>query len=107
MCDLPYNCVLFFFFCYLYFIFLLSAEINDQIRALHDELSNKAEVNLRQQEEITAFMGRCVSLETRIKKMTIENAELQSHLVAAQDAQRQLTTEVCLSVCLSVCHTLK
>ena len=44
-------------------------------------------------------MGRCVSLETRIKKMTIENAELQSHLVAAQDAQRQLTTEVRLSVC--------
>ena len=39
-------------------------------------------------------MGRIISVEGRIKKMTIENAELQSHLTAAQDAQRQLTTEV-------------
>ena len=60
-------------------------------------------MNLRQQEEISAYMGRCVSLESRIKKMTIENAELQSHLAAAQEAQRQLTTEVTTSLCYVGC----
>ncbi len=57
-------------------------------------LSFSTQVNLRQQEEISNLMGKIIVLESRLKKATVENAELQSHLSAAQEAQRNLTSEV-------------
>ena len=67
---------------------------NEHVKALSEDNMKKTESYYKQQEEITSLLSKVVSLEAKIKKQTVENAELQAHLTAAQHAQKQLTTEV-------------
>lgn len=93
-----------------------------QISAIAEELARKTEDASRQQEEITHLLSQIVDLQKKAKSVSgrthelylfttaavgfddlnvyvfsqyaVENEELSQHLVAAKDAQRQLTAEV-------------
>lgn len=94
-----------------------------QISAIAEELARKTEDASRQQEEITHLLSQIVDLQKKAKSVSllqagtckhddgvilliscaclcvqyaVENEELTQHLVAAKDAQRQLTAEVIL-----------
>ncbi len=67
---------------------------NQHIDELNEDLANKSEICLRQQEDLTGLLSKNISHEGKIKKLTIELTELQAHLAAAQESQRALTTEV-------------
>ena len=49
------------------------ADANDQIKVLQEELSDKCEVTLRQQEEIGTLMGKIVVVEGQVKKVGFVN----------------------------------
>lgn len=68
---------------------------NVQLVALADELAKRAEDGARQQEEITHLLSQIVDLQRKTKAYGVENEELNQHLRAAKDAQRQLTAELC------------
>ena len=40
-----------------------------RLQALQDELADKSEVCVRQQEEITALMSKCIAYDSRLKKV--------------------------------------
>ncbi|KAM9457162.1 trafficking kinesin-binding protein 1 isoform 2-T2 [Clarias gariepinus] len=65
-----------------------------QISTIAEELSRKTEDAARQQEEITHLLSQVVDLQKKAKTYALENEELTQHLVAAKDAQRQLTVEL-------------
>ncbi|ROL45905.1 Trafficking kinesin-binding protein 1 [Anabarilius grahami] len=65
-----------------------------QISSIAEELAKKTEDASRQQEEITHLLSQIVDLQKKAKTFAIENEELSQHLLAAKDAQRQLTTEL-------------
>ncbi|XP_051729294.1 trafficking kinesin-binding protein 1 isoform X3 [Ctenopharyngodon idella] len=65
-----------------------------QISSIAEELARKTEDASRQQEEITHLLSQIVDLQKKAKTFAIENEELSQHLLAAKDAQRQLTTEL-------------
>ncbi|XP_019108950.1 trafficking kinesin-binding protein 1 isoform X1 [Larimichthys crocea] len=65
-----------------------------QISVIAEELARKTEDASRQQEEITHLLSQIVDLQKKAKSYAVENEELSQHLVAAKDAQRQLTTEL-------------
>nr|XP_043908095.1 trafficking kinesin-binding protein 1-like isoform X2 [Solea senegalensis] len=65
-----------------------------QISAIAEELARKTEDASRQQEEITHLLSQIVDLQKKAKSYAVENEELNQHLVAAKDAQRQLTAEL-------------
>ncbi|XP_061597028.1 trafficking kinesin-binding protein 1-like isoform X2 [Cololabis saira] len=65
-----------------------------QISAIAEELARKTEDAARQQEEITHLLSQIVDLQKKAKSYAVENEELSQHLIAAKDAQRQLTTEL-------------
>ncbi|XP_041811924.1 trafficking kinesin-binding protein 1-like [Chelmon rostratus] len=65
-----------------------------QISAIAEELARKTEDASRQQEEITHLLSQIVDLQKKAKSYAVENEELSQHLVAAKDAQRQLTAEL-------------
>ncbi|XP_068602998.1 trafficking kinesin-binding protein 1 [Brachionichthys hirsutus] len=65
-----------------------------QISAIAEELARKTEDASRQQEEITHLLSQIVDLQKKAKSFAVENEELSQHLVAAKDAQRQLTAEL-------------
>ncbi|XP_016530657.1 trafficking kinesin-binding protein 1 isoform X1 [Poecilia formosa] len=65
-----------------------------QISAIAEELARKTEDASRQQEEITHLLSQIVDLQKKAKSLAVENEELSQHLVAAKDAQRQLTAEL-------------
>ncbi|KTG04100.1 hypothetical protein cypCar_00047551, partial [Cyprinus carpio] len=67
---------------------------NKQVCSLSEELSRKVEDSLRQQEEISGFLGQIVDLEQRCKGLTAENEELTQHLNASRESQSQLKTEL-------------
>ncbi|XP_023930896.1 trafficking kinesin-binding protein 1 [Lingula anatina] len=62
--------------------------------ALEELLARKTEEAMRQQEEITNLLAQVVDMQKKNKELVIENAELQKHLLAAQDAQKDLTEEI-------------
>ncbi|KAM7383933.1 hypothetical protein PAMA_011338 [Pampus argenteus] len=64
-----------------------------QISTIAEELARKTEDASRQQEEITHLLSQIVDLQKTAKSYAVENEELSQHLIAAKDAQRQLTTE--------------
>uniref|UniRef100_A0A3Q2C7I5 Trafficking kinesin protein 1 n=1 Tax=Cyprinodon variegatus TaxID=28743 RepID=A0A3Q2C7I5_CYPVA len=64
-----------------------------QISAIAEELARKTEDASRQQEEITHLLSQIVDLQKKAKSV-MENEELSQHLIAAKDAQRQLTAEL-------------
>ncbi|XP_062874656.1 trafficking kinesin-binding protein 1 [Trichomycterus rosablanca] len=66
-----------------------------QISSIAEELTRKTEDAVRQQEEITHLLSQVVDLQKKAKTCALENEELSQHLVAAKDAQRQLTAELC------------
>ncbi|XP_039675411.1 trafficking kinesin-binding protein 1-like isoform X1 [Perca fluviatilis] len=65
-----------------------------QISTIAEELARKTEDASRQQEEITHLLSQIVDLQKKAKSYAVENEELSQHLVAAKDAQRQLTAEL-------------
>ncbi|XP_053506989.1 trafficking kinesin-binding protein 1 [Ictalurus furcatus] len=65
-----------------------------QISTIAEELTRKTEDAARQQEEITHLLSQVVDLQKKAKTYALENEELSQHLVAAKDAQKQLTAEV-------------
>ncbi|KAL7382669.1 hypothetical protein ABVT39_026175 [Epinephelus coioides] len=65
-----------------------------QISTIAEELARKTEDAARQQEEITHLLSQIVDLQKKAKSFAVENEELSQHLVAAKDAQRQLTAEL-------------
>uniref|UniRef100_A0AAX7U080 Trafficking protein, kinesin binding 1a n=1 Tax=Astatotilapia calliptera TaxID=8154 RepID=A0AAX7U080_ASTCA len=65
-----------------------------QISAIAEELARKTEDASRQQEEITHLLSQIVDLQKKAKSYAVENEELSQHLLAAKDAQRQLTAEL-------------
>ncbi|KAK5855362.1 hypothetical protein PBY51_005465 [Eleginops maclovinus] len=65
-----------------------------QISTIAEELARKTEDASRQQEEITHLLSQIVDLQKKTKTFAVENEELSQHLVAAKDAQRQLTLEL-------------
>ncbi|XP_033831643.2 trafficking kinesin-binding protein 1-like [Periophthalmus magnuspinnatus] len=65
-----------------------------QISAIAEELARKTEDASRQQEEITHLLSQIVDLQKKAKSFAVENEELSQHLIAAKDAQRQLTAEL-------------
>ncbi|KAM9738211.1 LOW QUALITY PROTEIN: trafficking kinesin-binding protein 1 [Menidia menidia] len=65
-----------------------------QISAIAEELARKTEDASRQQEEITHLLSQIVDLQKKAKSFAVENEELHQHLMAAKDAQRQLTAEL-------------
>lgn len=69
-------------------------ELNDRVDLMAEELVAKGDVNLMQQEEISMLLGQTINLEGKNKKLVVDNAELNQHLAAAQEAQRQLTAEL-------------
>ncbi|CAH1789722.1 unnamed protein product, partial [Owenia fusiformis] len=70
------------------------SEANEQVRELEIEMGQKTDVNIKQQEEITSLLGRIVDLEAKVKKVSVENGELHSHVQASQEAQKSLTNEL-------------
>lgn len=69
-------------------------EAKDQISGLTDEISRKAEDNIRQQDEITHLISTVVDLQKRHKQLSMDNEELQSLLNSSQSNQSQLKTKV-------------
>ncbi|XP_060704903.1 trafficking kinesin-binding protein 1-like [Hemiscyllium ocellatum] len=69
-------------------------ESNNQLAAVSEELSQKVEDSVKQQEEISLLLARVVELQQKCKMCTTENEELTQYLVAARDTQEQLKTEV-------------
>uniref|UniRef100_A0AAY5EMC5 HAP1 N-terminal domain-containing protein n=1 Tax=Electrophorus electricus TaxID=8005 RepID=A0AAY5EMC5_ELEEL len=70
-------------------------ELSDlQISSIAEELARKTEDASRQQEEITHLLSQIVDLQKKAKTCALENEELSQHLIAAKDAQRQLTAEL-------------
>uniref|UniRef100_A0A8D3CKJ2 Trafficking kinesin-binding protein 1-like n=1 Tax=Scophthalmus maximus TaxID=52904 RepID=A0A8D3CKJ2_SCOMX len=65
-----------------------------QISTIAEELARKTDDASRQQEEITHLLSQIVDLQKKAKSYAVENEELSQHLVAAKDAQRQLTVEL-------------
>ncbi|XP_024113673.2 trafficking kinesin-binding protein 1 isoform X1 [Oryzias melastigma] len=65
-----------------------------QISVIAEELARKTEDASRQQEEITHLLSQIVDLQKKAKSYAVENEELSQHLLAAKDAQRQLTAEL-------------
>ncbi|XP_051991130.1 trafficking kinesin-binding protein 1 isoform X2 [Xyrauchen texanus] len=65
-----------------------------QISTIAEELAKKTEDASRQQEEITHLLSQIVDLQKKAKTYAVENEELSQHLLAAKDAQRQLTAEL-------------
>uniref|UniRef100_A0AAV2KA22 Trafficking kinesin-binding protein 1-like n=1 Tax=Knipowitschia caucasica TaxID=637954 RepID=A0AAV2KA22_KNICA len=65
-----------------------------QISTIAEELARKTEDASRQQEEITHLLSQIVDLQKKAKSFEVENEELSQHLIAAKDAQRQLTAEL-------------
>ncbi|CAL8297780.1 unnamed protein product [Lota lota] len=65
-----------------------------QISTIAEELARKTEDASRQQEEITHLLSQIVDLQKKAKMFAVENEELSQHLIAAKDAQRQLTAEL-------------
>ncbi|XP_076842493.1 trafficking kinesin-binding protein 1 isoform X3 [Brachyhypopomus gauderio] len=65
-----------------------------QISTIAEELARKTEDASRQQEEITHLLSQIVDLQKKAKTCALENEELSQHLLAAKDAQRQLTAEL-------------
>ncbi|KAM6974224.1 trafficking kinesin-binding protein 1 [Tautogolabrus adspersus] len=65
-----------------------------QISVIAEELARKTDDASRQQEEITHLLSQIVDLQKKAKSYAVENEELSQHLLAAKDAQRQLTEEL-------------
>ncbi|XP_057684573.1 trafficking kinesin-binding protein 1-like isoform X2 [Corythoichthys intestinalis] len=65
-----------------------------QISTIAEELARKTDDASRQQEEITHLLSQIVDLQKKAKSFAVENEELSQHLMAAKDAQRQLTAEL-------------
>ncbi|XP_019731165.1 trafficking kinesin-binding protein 1 isoform X3 [Hippocampus comes] len=65
-----------------------------QISTIAEELARKTDDASRQQEEITHLLSQIVDLQKKAKSFAVENEELSQHLIAAKDAQRQLTAEL-------------
>ncbi|XP_033629038.1 trafficking kinesin-binding protein 1-like isoform X2 [Asterias rubens] len=59
-----------------------------------EELSRRLEETYQQKEEITNLLAMVVELQQKVKKLSIENEELQHQHRAARDAQLSLTKEL-------------
>uniref|UniRef100_A0A3Q2ZGG8 Trafficking kinesin-binding protein 1-like n=1 Tax=Hippocampus comes TaxID=109280 RepID=A0A3Q2ZGG8_HIPCM len=56
------------------------SSVNKQVVDLSDELARKVEDSFRQQEEISMLLAQIVDLQTRCKRLSNENEELNQHL---------------------------
>ncbi|XP_031441766.1 trafficking kinesin-binding protein 1-like isoform X2 [Clupea harengus] len=65
-----------------------------QISTIAEELAKKTDDASRQQEEITYLLSQIVDLQRKAKTYAVENEEMNQHLNAAKEAQRQLTSEL-------------
>ncbi|XP_059177188.1 trafficking kinesin-binding protein 1-like isoform X3 [Physella acuta] len=70
------------------------AEVNHQVESLAEELHEKCEECLHQKEEITIFLGQIAELQTKIRKLTLDNMDLHEKLTASTESQRRLTKEL-------------
>ncbi|KAG1683551.1 Trafficking kinesin-binding protein 1 [Nymphon striatum] len=70
------------------------SETNFQVRSLAEELAKKAEDNIRQQEEITYLLSQVVELQKNVRMSSAQNQDLESHLHAAQESEKELTEEL-------------
>ncbi|XP_032241376.1 uncharacterized protein LOC5515718 isoform X1 [Nematostella vectensis] len=69
-------------------------EAKDHITSLTDEISKKAEDNVRQQEEISQLINTVVDLQNRHKQLHLDNEELQALLNLSQASQDDLQAKV-------------
>ncbi|ELU00243.1 hypothetical protein CAPTEDRAFT_229053 [Capitella teleta] len=65
-----------------------------QVEALQEELTAKCESSQKQQEEIQSLTTQILAMQAKNSRLSIENAELQKHLSAAVEAQKDLTEEI-------------
>ncbi|XP_066977541.1 trafficking kinesin-binding protein milt isoform X9 [Macrobrachium rosenbergii] len=70
------------------------SDANLQVRQLNDDLAKKVEDSLRQQEEITQLLAQVVDLQSRNKRLAVENDELHNMVGVARDCQQELTMEL-------------
>nr|XP_053657179.1 trafficking kinesin-binding protein 1-like [Cherax quadricarinatus] len=70
------------------------SDANLQIGQLSEELAKKVEDSLRQQEEITQLLAQVVDLQSRSKRLAMENDELANMVGVARDCQQELTMEL-------------
>ncbi|GFO05582.1 trafficking kinesin-binding protein 1 [Plakobranchus ocellatus] len=69
------------------------AEVNQQVESFAAELHLKSEENMHQKEEIKAFLSQTAGLQTKIRKLTLENMDMHEKLTASTESQRKLTKE--------------
>ncbi|RUS69674.1 hypothetical protein EGW08_022563 [Elysia chlorotica] len=70
------------------------AEVNQQVETFASELHIKSEENLHQKEEIKTFLGQIAGLQTKIRKLTLENMDMHEKFTASTESQRKLTKEL-------------
>ncbi|XP_042205710.1 trafficking kinesin-binding protein 1-like isoform X2 [Homarus americanus] len=70
------------------------SDANLQVGQLSEELARKVEDSLRQQEEITHLLAQVVDLQSRSKRLMVENDELANMVGVARDCQQELTMEL-------------
>ncbi|XP_038071992.1 trafficking kinesin-binding protein 1-like isoform X2 [Patiria miniata] len=61
---------------------------------LTEELSRRLEETYQQKDEITCLLTQVVELQQKVKKLSIENEELQHQHHASREAQQSLTKEL-------------
>ncbi|KAI2799562.1 Kinesin associated protein [Blomia tropicalis] len=67
---------------------------NKQIHLLQEDLNSKNDDNARMRSEIAKLTSQVANLEKKIRKLTIENEELESALHLAQECQSELSIEL-------------
>ena len=80
--DLPWKSIIFLLLLYVYFYLLflflsffvtITASAKEQITSLTDEIAQKFEDNVQQQEEITQLINMVVELQKKQKQVSILN----------------------------------
>ncbi|XP_037085685.1 trafficking kinesin-binding protein milt-like [Pollicipes pollicipes] len=69
-------------------------DANQTIRSLSDELATRVDEHMRNQEEVTGLLAQLVDSQSRAKRLTQENDELQSFMAASKEAQSELALEL-------------
>ncbi|KAF0295659.1 Trafficking kinesin-binding protein milt [Amphibalanus amphitrite] len=69
-------------------------DANQTIRSLSDELASRVDEHMRNQEEVTCLLAQLVDSQSRAKRLSQENDELQSFVSASKEAQSELALEL-------------
>lgn len=70
------------------------ADANVQLFSLQDEVSKRADDNIRQQEEITNLLTQVVDLQRKNRDLNIENEGIKSALYISHECQNELSAEL-------------